>query len=253
MQREHLISSINRRLKSLTTEDLTRIENSLTSKKQETTIPVFLYRLLRKAKYSHRDVGQLASYMKKNWKIIKENKILSKALINHFEEIYSPQYKQSAIRRMNYGSSTGKLFEDLFALLLQSYLWSQNKHKKYDLVVDKSITISGLRRPKRPDILIHEIPSNKKTAVVELKTGFTKSSLIRTYEQELSKWQKLNPAIHYYFVILTASKLKSKTYKKIPKCRVICNDLKLSHLNTRILDDVESILEDILCEVCRKK
>lgn len=88
--------------------------------------------------------------------------------------------------------------------------------------------------------------------LLELKTSFTKRSLLKTYNELEEMYKRISPKLEYFFIIFNASQQKAKTYKKIsPNCRVLCYDFKvdqdslIKQIQPKIIDPLEELFEDI--------
>jgi len=196
---------------------------------------------------------KLSKYIREDWKTIKENGLLSKFLIDSLKQFETIDNEAIFHKRISRGSTSGSYFEDLFALIVdwylssQSTLWGKTKKFKCKIEINSPIIIPGNRNKKKPDIIVSDTKTGKAHIVIELKKSFTKSSLKKTYNDEYNQYSKLGPQLKYMFVIFQCSKTKTKTYKQLPGCRVICNDYGLWQraIDPKVADSVESILEEI--------
>ena len=199
----------------------------------------------------------LSNEIHRNWDYIKRSNLLTHYLINVMRETKNPSDPKYLIQRIGGDSRTGGVFEDAFSQLLLCYLqadvrlWKENKFR-LDIRINDSIPIPNEPRKKKPDILIRDTRSNKDVLVIELKASYSKRSLIKNYKEEENLYQRLSRDLKYYFIIFSASKLKSNTYKNtVDNCRVICINFKtdkesqIKRIQPNIIDPVESILEEI--------
>jgi hypothetical protein len=243
-----LIKEIEKKLNKMNKKQIEAIYKSINDsnfQNKNSNIINFLTKHIEIGEYTCDKLIKISSYIKNNKKEIKKHYYLSKLLINKIKNIYKEKDKISAIKVFNLGTKTGKIFENLFAFLLKAYLLQENKEDKFKIEVDKAILIPNLKIRKRPDIIISNKKDKTPQVIIELKTSFTKSSLIKTYNDSLNNWKKINPQIYFYFIILNSSPQKTKTYKKINNCKIICNYLKKEQLDYKIIDNIEDIFNEI--------
>lgn len=196
---------------------------------------------------------KLSKHIQENWNTIKEKKLLSNFLIDSLRQFETIDNQSILHKRISRGSDSGSYFEDLFAQIVEWYLssqpklWSKKREFNCKIEVNSSIIIPGSKNKKKADIIISNGKNGKVYLVIELKKSFTKSSLKKTYNDEYNEYSKLGRQLKYMFIIFQSSKIKTKTYKQLEGCRVICNDYGLWHKSVEpiVVDSIESILEEI--------
>lgn len=204
---------------------------------------------------------RLSKCIQDNWNTIKVKKLLTNFLIDSLRQFETVDNAAILHKRIARGSDSGSRFEDLFAYILEWYLsaqtnlWSNRHEFNCKIEVNSPIIIPGNRTKKKADIIISNKKTGKVHLIIELKKSFTKSSLKKTFNDEYNEYSKLGPQLKYLFIIFQSSKVKTKTYKQVPQCRVICNDYGLWHRSIEpvIADPVESILEEIYNHLKLKK
>ena len=127
---------------------------------------------------------------------------------------------------------------------------SENNENRVKIDIDKSIAVPGYRHKKRPDILISDVKTGQRIYFIELKKTFNHRSLTnnRQYKTQLDICQRIGKNTKFLYIIFHASKTKIQTYKKSPHCRIVCCNFDLNKdkcINPRIIDSIESILEEI--------
>lgn len=218
-----------------------------------------LEKLKVKTKLNSKDKQVLTENLEKEWDIVKERQILTHYFIDIIREFQNPQTDPMSVKRRKFDSRTGGFFEDNFMTLLNCYLrskddlWTEDNYfQKVELLLNPSIPVPGERNNKQPDILIRDCKTKTSICIIELKKSFTKRSLIKTYDDAFQIWEKLNNDIKFLFVIFSASsENKTRTYKKVENCRVVCYDFKtdqnsgIKEIPVTIVDSIESIFEEI--------
>lgn len=196
---------------------------------------------------------KLSKHIREDWTTIKEKQLFSCFLTDSLQQFETISSESILHKRITRGSGSGSYFEDVFSLILDWYLssqtplWSKNSKFKWKIEINSPVIIPGNRNKKKPDIIISDEKTGKAHVVIELKKSFTKSSLKKTYNDEYTEYSKLGSQLKYMFIIFQSSKTKTKTYKQLQGCRVICNDYGLwgKSIAPKVVDSMESILEEI--------
>lgn len=218
-----------------------------------------LEKLKNKIYFEDLDTINLAKNLKKDWDIVKQNKLLTYFVIDSFYEFNNTQSEIFAAKRINGDSRTGGFFEDRFFFLLKSYLLSkpdiltpEGNFETIKLTLNDSIAVPGERRKRKPDVLIRDYLTDKPICIMELKASFTKRSLAKIYNANYEMWKQLNENLKFLYVILRSnSENKIEVYKKAEGCRVICYDLRtdkdsrIKEIKPRIVKSIEDIFEEV--------
>lgn len=218
-----------------------------------------LEKLKTKPELDGNDLQKLTENFRKEWDIIKEEQIITKHFIDIIRDFQNPTTEPMSLKIIKIGSSTGFYFENKFGEFLNRYLRSKddlytqdNYFKEIKIFPNPSLSVSGERRQKEPDILIKDCKTNIEICIVELKKSFTHRSVKKEYNTRFELWKKLNNDIKFLYVIFhVTSKNKTRTYKNEENCRVICYDFrtdKKSHeknITPTIVDSIETIFEEI--------
>jgi len=212
---------------------------------------------LQNDKPTEKVLFKLTNEFNKNWEDIRENTYLTHYLIEVMKEIRNPTNPKYLIHRSGGDSRSGGTFEDAFAQLLERYFhadedfWEEGNFQ-LKVKVNKAIPVPGQRNKRRPDILIRHKSDKKPLILMELKTRFTKRSLIRTFNELESMYKQLSSDLEYYFIIFTASQQKAKTYKQASSnCKVLCFDFKpdkdsqIKGIQPKIIDPLEELFEEV--------
>ena len=218
-----------------------------------------LEKIKTKPELESNDLQKLSENFRKEWDIIKGEQIITKHFIDIIHEFQKPTTEPMSLKRTKIGSSTGFYFENIFGEFLNRYLRSKedlytqdNYFKEINIFPNPSLSVSGERRQKEPDILIKDCKTNTEICIIELKKSFTSRSVKKEYNTRFELWKKLNEDIKLLYVIFHAtSKNKTQTYKKVENCRVICYDFRTDkksqekNITPTIVDSIESIFEEI--------
>lgn len=137
-----------------------------------------LEKLKNKIYFEDLDTINLAKNLKKDWDIVKQNKLLTYFVIDSFYEFNNTQSEIFAAKRINGDSRTGGFFEDRFFFLLKSYLLSkpdiltpEGNFETIKLTLNDSIAVPGERRKRKPDVLIRDYLTDKPICIMELKAS----------------------------------------------------------------------------------
>jgi len=213
---------------------------------------------LKKEKPTEKILFKLSEEFNRNWEEIRQNRFLTYFIIDVIKEIRNPTFPSYIVNRAAGDSRSGGIFEDVFAQLIERYFqadiefWTPEKEFILKVKVNKPIAVPNERNKKKPDILIRHKSKKEPLVLLELKTSFTKRSLLKTYNELEEMYKRISPKLEYFFIIFNASQQKAKTYKKIsPNCRVLCYDFKvdrdslIKQIQPKIIDPLEQLFEDI--------
>lgn len=249
-------------LNKLTDKELDLVFNLLSAKgyvksnSQKTTI-CSTEKYLQKLNHDipkNKSIVSLADLFNREWEIIAQNKILSNHFIRQLHLYKNGSSEELIAKRIKQDSSSGTYFENLFGNFLLSFLSSKkdlyfkNNKLKVKIVINSPIDIPGERNKKQPDILITNAETGVPTCIVELKTSYSHRSLKKEYAEQNSYWRKLNKDILFLYIIFNASSGKTKTFKQVPYCRVVCNDFNLmatKQIDPVIVDSIEKIYDEV--------
>ena len=218
-----------------------------------------LKKLKPKSELDSNDLQKLTENFRKEWDIIKEEQIITKYFIDIIRDFQNPTTEPMSLKRTKIGSSTGVYFENIFGEFLNRYLRSKdelytqdNYFKEIKISPNPSLSVSGERNQKEPDILIKDCKTNTEICIIELKKSYTHRSVKKEYNTRFELWKKLNNDIKFLYVIFHAtSENKTRTYKKEENCRVICYDFRTDkksqekNITPTIVDSIETIFEEI--------
>ncbi|AKB64922.1 hypothetical protein [Methanosarcina mazei] len=235
------------------------LENNCPQTSKKCAAATQLEKLKNKPYFEDLDTVNLAKNLRKDWDVVKQNKLLTYFVIDSFCEFNNPQSEIFAAKRINGDSRTGSFFEDKFFFLLKSYLLSKSdlltlegKFEKIKLTLNDSIAVPGERRKRKPDVLIRDYVTDKPICIMELKASFTKRSLAKIYNVDYEMWKQLNENLKFLYVIFRSnSENKIDVYKKAEGCRIICYDLKtdkdsrIKGIKPQIVNSIEDIFEEV--------
>ena len=213
-------NEIIRKIKELPDNTLTDLMNYIDNLSQNDNRKIrdkcstekLLKKLKTKPELDTNDLQKLTENFRKEWDIIKAEQIITKHFIDIIRDFQNPTTEPMSLKRIKIGSSTGFYFENKFGEFLNRYLRSKddlytqdNYFKEIKIFPNPSLSVSGERRQKEPDILIKDSKTNTDICIVELKKSFTHRSVKKEYNTRFELWKKLNNNIKFLYVIFHAT------------------------------------------------